>query len=449
MNAKGNRMHIPHEEIIEHKQTQQELNARFHYLETVQAISQSILEASDITLILNELLEKTIAVGGFDLGNIRLFNTSGKIIGSAYQGYRNPEKARLRHHRIETTEKTLALREVVNSGSLLVIADTSSEGRMKGFKEEGAQSAVAVPLAARGEVYGVIALGTRAQRHFQPAEVRLIESIGAEIGMGVQKSRLLEETRRQAEKLKEASKLQADFSAMIAHDLRSPLYTIIGVAEMMKDEIFGTLNEEQKNWLDRVRNNATGLVNLVSDFLDVSKLESGRIEISRTAISITDLVHNTVQNFGPLAKSKNIALSWEAHAPLLSIRADARRLDQVLTNLVSNAVKFTGQGGTIQIRVRPDNNEGVRVEIQDSGVGISRAEIADLFQKYRQVKSLTVPAQKGTGLGLVICKMIVEAHGGKIWVDSEEGKGATFTFTLPPEASFNQEKANYFLAPNR
>ena len=442
-------MSTPQPQTIEPMQAQQELKARYHYLETMQAISQSILEALDITKILDELLDKTMAVGGFDLGNIRLFNTSGKIIGAAYQGYRNPEKARLRHHRTETTGKTLALREVIKSGRVVVIEDTSSETRMKGFKEEGAQSTIAVPLAARGEIYGVIALATRSQRHLQPAEVRLIESIGAEIGMGVQKSRLLEETRRQAEKLKAVSKLQADFSALIAHDLRSPLHTIIGAVEMMKDGLFGTLNDNQKNWLDRVKNNATGLVNLVSDFLDVSKLESGRIELSRAEINIAELVQNTVQNFAPLAQSKNVTLTCEADRSMRPIRADSRRLDQVLTNLVSNAVKFTGPGGAIQLRVRPDNDEGVRVEIQDSGVGIPHAEIKNLFQKYRQVKSLTVPAEKGTGLGLVICKMIVEAHGGTIWVDSEEGKGATFTFTLPPEASFNQEEDDYFLAPNR
>lgn len=180
------------QEIIQRKQAQQELYARYHYLETVQAISQSILEASDITHILNELLEKTMTVGGFDLGNIRLFDTSGRIVDAAYKGYRNPEKARRRHHRrTEYAEDTLALREVVNSGSVLVMEDIASAGRMKGFREEGAQSVIAVPLAARGEIYGVIAAATHARRHFVPAEVRLIERIGAEIGMGVQKSRLL------------------------------------------------------------------------------------------------------------------------------------------------------------------------------------------------------------------------------------------------------------------
>lgn len=419
------------QEIIQRKQAQQELYARYHYLETVQAISQSILEASDITHILNELLEKTMTVGGFDLGNIRLFDTSGRIVDAAYKGYRNPEKARRRHHRrTEYAEDTLALREVVNSGSVLVMEDIASAGRMKGFREEGAQSVIAVPLAARGEIYGVIAVATHARRHFVPAEVRLIERIGAEIGMGVQKSRLLKETQKQAEKLKAANKLHSDFSAMIVHDLRPPLHTIIGATQMMKDGLFGPVNENQKNWLDRVKNNAAGLIALVSDFLDLSKLESGRIELLQTEINIAELVQNTVQNFAPLTTSKNITLTCHAENPIVPIHADRRRLEQVLTNLVSNAVKFTDPGGAIEVRLQ-SNNKGLRVEIQDSGVGIPRHEIENLFQKYRQAQNLPVPAQEGSGLGLVICKMIVEAHGGKIWVDSEEGKGATFTFTMP------------------
>src|SRR5712691_11029804 len=178
--------------VLSPTQAEQEPTARYHYLETVQAISQSILEASDIKNILDELLEKTMAVGGFDLGNIRLLNTTGKIIGAAYRGYRDPEKAHRRHSGAETTEKRLALREVTESGRILIIDDLSSESRMKGFKEEGARSGVAVPLAANRDVYGVLALATRSRRQFHPAEVRLLESIGAQIGIGVQKSRLLE-----------------------------------------------------------------------------------------------------------------------------------------------------------------------------------------------------------------------------------------------------------------
>ena len=122
-----------------------------------------------------------------------------------------------------------------------------------------------------------------------------------------------------------------------------------------------------------------------------------------------------------MARGKNIDLSWQAD-PLPAIEADARRLDQVLNNLVSNALKFTGEGGSIRLYARPDNRNGIVVRVQDTGVGIPADEIASLFQKYQQSTSGKTSDQKGTGLGLVISKMIVEAHGGKIWVESEAGK---------------------------
>src|SRR6185436_19739744 len=165
-------------------------------------------------------------------------------------------------------------------------------------------------------------------------------------------------------------------------------------------------------------------------FLDVSKLESGRIELVRTPIDVTDSLRIVVENFGPLARGKNIALSWQAD-PLPAVQADSRRLDQILTNLVSNAIKFTGKDGSIHLYAQPDRRNGIVIRVQDTGLGIPADEIASLFQKYQQSTSGKTSTQKGTGLGLVICKMIVEAHGGKIWVESEEGKGATFVFTLP------------------
>jgi PAS domain S-box-containing protein len=230
---------------------------------------------------------------------------------------------------------------------------------------------------------------------------------------------------------KHAEKLQADFSAMIVHDLRAPLANIIGVSGMLEDGLFGEMNEEQKKWTGRIKNNVEKLVKLVNDFLDLSKLEAGRLELSRQTTDLKDLLQNAVENYDPAAKAKNISLTYRSDPRIPKIFIDPRRLDQVLNNLLSNALKFTGNGGTIQVRASPEDGSGIRVEVQDSGVGIASKEVGSLFQKYRQATGGKVSAHKGTGLGLVICKMIVEAHGGKIWVESEEGKGAAFMFTLP------------------
>jgi PAS domain S-box-containing protein len=302
------------------------------------------------------------------------------------------------------------------------------------YRRNGLISYLGVPLLTQHETLGVLVFLTREVHDFDDDEVGFLVSVASQTGVAIQNSQLYEKIHKQAEQLEEANKLQADFTAMIAHDLRSPLSNIIGIADMMRQGLFGPVCEEQHNWLDRMRNNGENLMGLVSDFLDVSKLESGRIELQHSSTDIFELARNIVVNYQPVATRKNIALTCAGDDALAPIQADARRLDQVITNLLSNALKFTGAGGAVEIRIVPEDDFGIRVAVQDSGIGIAAGETASLFHKYHQADSTRVFAHHGTGLGLVICKMIVEAHGGQIWVESTEGKGATFFFTLPDQA---------------
>ncbi len=320
------------------------------------------------------------------------------------------------------------------SKNAVVISDIRSDPRTLDrafYQRNGLISYLGVPLLTKGETLGLLVFLTRAAHEFTEDEVQFLSSVASQAAVAIHNSQLYEKIQTQARALEEANKLQADFTAMIAHDLRSPLSNVIGIAEMMDQGLFGPLSEEQKNWLGRMRNNAKNLVSLVSDFLDVSKLESGRIELHRALTDVADLACATVANYKSVAAAKMIALTYSGDPSIPHIEVDARRLDQVITNLITNAIKFTNEGGRIQVRVLPGQEKEIRIEIQDSGVGIPRAEIAKLFQKYRQADNARALADKGTGLGLVICKMIVEAHGGRIWIDSDEGKGTTFSFTLP------------------
>ena len=233
------------------------------------------------------------------------------------------------------------------------------------------------------------------------------------------------------EALEKADKLKADFTAMIAHDLRSPLMNVVGAAEMIKDGAFGAVTEEQKTWLGKIEATSYNLVDLVSDFLDLSKLESGRIEVTKEEVDLDQLIRTSLDNFLVLAQDKKISLLSRVAPALTRIIADPRRLDQVFENLISNAIKFTGEGGEIEVEASQEDTTGIKIWVKDNGVGIPTKEIGNLFEKYRQTTSGKNSKNKGTGLGLVICKMIVEAHGGRIWVESEEGKGTTVAFSLP------------------
>ena len=230
--------------------------------------------------------------------------------------------------------------------------------------------------------------------------------------------------------LQRANKEKADFTAMIVHDLRSPLTAVTGAASILTEGLVGSISAEQRKWTTKILANARRMLDLTNDFLDLSKLESGRIDLVKENVDLKQLIQNSLDNYDVLAADKKISLAGRLDSDLPKIQADPRRLDQVFSNLLSNAIKFTPEGGVIEIGATDAPAREIRIWVKDSGVGISGREIDQLFQKYRQTAS-GKNAQQGTGLGLVICKMIVEAHGGKIWVESEEGRGTTFFFTLP------------------
>jgi PAS domain S-box-containing protein len=229
---------------------------------------------------------------------------------------------------------------------------------------------------------------------------------------------------------------KADFAAMLAHDLRSPLTTILSAAAIVEDGLTGPVNEAQKEWLAKISDSVQKLLELVNDFLDLSKLEAGRIDLMKEEVDLGQLIQGSLRIYRLLAGEKKLSLTSRINPSLPTLHADRRRLDQLFANLLSNAIKFTPKGGVIELgacREKGSGSQGsaVRVWVKDSGVGIPAAEIGQLFEKYRQTSSGKISGQKGTGLGLVICKMVVEAHGGRIWVESEEGKGSVFSFSLP------------------
>jgi signal transduction histidine kinase len=229
-------------------------------------------------------------------------------------------------------------------------------------------------------------------------------------------------------------RLKADFTAMIVHDLRSPLTAVLSSAALIEDGVVGPVTEEQKKWLVSIQTSVRKLVELVSNFLDLSKIEAGRIDLTREEVDLNRFIRESLEQYQILARNKKISLKKRAYQGMPPVNADPRRLEQVLSNLIGNAIKFTPVGGEIEVGAVHENATEAKVWVKDNGVGIPTEEVGSLFELYQQTSSGKNSDQKGTGLGLVICKMIVETHGGKIWVESEHGKGTTFFFSLPFEA---------------
>jgi len=248
-------------------------------------------------------------------------------------------------------------------------------------------------------------------------------------------NRRLEESNRELNeanaKLREMSAMKEEFLALTTHDLRSPLTVISGVINFFSSGRLGDLTSEQKNMVEMMERNTQNLIELVNDLLDASKLESGTMRLDLASIALRGLVEELRKQLLPLAREKEIALEELIPEDLPLLKADRAKLRRVLVNLVSNALKFTPRGGRVELRARPEAPGWVRVAVTDNGVGIAPEDLSDIFDKYAQARSRATRSEKGTGLGLYITRQLVELHGGRIEVQSEVGKGSTFSFTVP------------------
>jgi len=226
-----------------------------------------------------------------------------------------------------------------------------------------------------------------------------------------------------------ATRAKSQFLANMSHELRTPLNAILGYTELILDSIYGDMPEKARVVLERLEANGRHLLGLINDVLDLSKIEAGQLTLSLDDYSLRDVVHGVVSAVEPLAAEKRLAFKAEIEPDLPSGHGDGRRLSQVLLNLVGNAIKFTDKG---EVAIRASATNGAfTVAVCDTGPGIAPSDQAKIFEEFQQADSSITRKKGGTGLGLSIAKRIIEMHGGRIWVESEPGKGSRFYFTVP------------------
>ncbi len=229
-------------------------------------------------------------------------------------------------------------------------------------------------------------------------------------------------------RLQDVDRLKSVFLASMSHELRTPLNSIIGFTGIMLQGLAGPMNDEQKKQLTMVKGSAGHLLELINDILDISKIEAGKVDLTLEEFKFNDVVKEVAESFTPAARDKELALVTEIPNDIM-LFTDRRRTKQVLLNLISNAIKFTDKG-SVRVAVKVTDSM-LECSVIDTGKGIAAEDITKLFQPFQQVDASLIKKFQGTGLGLYLCKKLLEALGGSIWVKSEPDRGSTFTFTLP------------------
>jgi signal transduction histidine kinase len=286
----------------------------------------------------------------------------------------------------------------------------------------GFRTYLAVPMLAEGQVIGVLAVLDKAEG-FGPDDETFLTSFASQAAIAVVNSQLYEHT-------KSLDRLKSEFVAVVSHEIRTPLTSVKGALELLSDERYFDHNEQQTKLLTIAHANAERLLVLINDILDFSKLENASLPMIIERQRLEPVVEQAVNNLRNLVEERKIQIAMEFTTDLPDLMLDSNRIAQVVTNLLSNAIKFSPVGGRIEVTAEYAD-DGVRVGVRDHGEGIAAPDLPKLFRKFSQIDSTSTRKAGGTGLGLVICRGIVEQHGGKIWVESAIGEGSAFYFTLP------------------
>ena len=364
------------------------------------------------------------AVINYQLENMPVLSFDAEEIALHYS---DSEPSRFQDFSINQDLDTLG---TTDSNALL--ADTA------GGRHRAVTDSLAIPVKVDGVTQAYLTLDNFERPDvFGNEAVSMAEIFAAQVGTVITRLNLQEdlnlrqiEIQQQNKELARANRLKSEFLANMSHELRTPLTAILGFAELLKEELFGDLNTKQGQYVSDIYKSGDHLLSLINDILDLSKIEAGHMELNRDRHNITELVDSVVSIMKERARKANVKVNTNIPDNLDALFIDGRKVKQVLFNLISNAVKFTPEGGEVNIVVL-EKEDTLEVQVQDTGIGISLDDQDKLFQEFSQLDSSLTKMHQGTGLGLALSKRFVELHNGQIWVESSLGEGSTFVFTLP------------------
>ncbi len=421
-----------------------ELNERNKTLSLLRKIDVIVLSSvTDPNLVAQQVADLIVAESEFRGLAVYELSTQNSLrpLADAYTGIGETGKLYVEEIplslSINPVVKTVIDRkmQVVTNIEDLGISSQSKEELVRLQSSVGVQSILAVPLIIRNNVIGtLIVMLEKKLEEATPAEKDIIDRLTGVIGIAVDNALLYRAIQNANEKLKQVDKLKDEFVSLASHELRTPMTVIKSYVWLLLEGKTGELTPQQMEYLKRSYDSTNRLIDMVNDMLNISRIESGRFTIDPKPMNIVTLVQEVIAEMQAKSTELGIKLFVTVPAePLPVISADADRIKQVLINLIGNALKFTVKDGSISVTCE-EKDGSVLIKVRDTGMGIKPEDMEKLFKKFNMLGGsyLTKQAGQGSGLGLYLSKNLIELHHGRIWVESEgEGKGATFSFTLP------------------
>ena len=430
--------------------------ARNRELERLRHLAATLLAGSDLEPLLQEVGRAAVDLLEAQSGGVTLMVEEGRFLKVA--AATGPLERTV--GRLVPVDGSL-LGWVVTNDQPLLSNDMGQDARsyqMPGL-DMTLRTVAIVPLRSAGVIIGTISVYNRRDGHpFSEHDLQLLQTLGDQVVVGLDRAAVLEESRRNERalaaknaELQRATRLKSEFLANMSHELRTPLNAIIGFSDLLLSGAAGELDEQQRDYLEAVLRNGRHLLALINSVLDLSKIEAGRMTLTLGRTDLREAITGAVTDTASLRSAKRQDCVLQLDPGPLDVVADAVRVRQVLFNLLSNASKFTPEGGTITLAAlhtqaplplpadragddrRVASRDVVWVSVTDTGIGIAPGDMDMLFQEFTQVDSSPSRQAQGTGLGLALSKKFVEMHGGRIGAESLPGRGSTFWFMLPAE----------------
>ena len=417
--------------IIENVRLYQELERRFHDLMTLQEISAAISSEPVWEETIKKVTYAATRAFNADLCALLFYDEKTNTLvtqpGAYFTG--GDEAVLLR---IPTDDANSVSATVFRTGEAFLSPDASIDPRIKSQTARmwDVRSLISVPLKSENRTVGVLRIGKHQANCYGKEHLNLATLIAHQAAIILENAHLYDSLREAKEELIELNQMKNEFISIVSHELRTPITSIKGFVKIVLQGEAGAVNEQQAKFLQIADQSIDRLTVLISDLLDISRIESGQFRLEVVPVDPSGIISEVIENMQPEVKRKGLALGSDLPKNLPGILVDRGRMVQAFENLVLNAIKFTPPGGKVTVSAE-DKGDIVCFAVTDTGIGIDKKDHDRIFEKFYQVDSSPTRTATGAGLGLAIVKSIIEMHGGKIWVDSESGRGSSFQFLIP------------------